>query len=53
MAIVDEIYGRWGNGTLRPASVPADPIWKIQPDAELKQYYSTKRILQKKPKPAT
>lgn len=30
MSVLDEINGRWGRGTLRAASIPADPDWAMR-----------------------
>lgn len=30
MGVLDQINGRWGKGTLRPASVPSTPAWRMQ-----------------------
>ncbi|SIR45676.1 Y-family DNA polymerase [Pseudomonas sp. A214] len=32
MAVLDQINGRWGRGTLRAASVPGDPQWAMRRD---------------------
>ncbi|WP_311969691.1 translesion error-prone DNA polymerase V subunit UmuC [Pseudomonas baltica] len=32
MGVLDEINGRWGRGTLRAASVPAQPEWAMRRD---------------------
>ncbi|WP_460091758.1 Y-family DNA polymerase [Pseudomonas sp. S2_E02] len=41
MGILDEINGRWGRGTLRAASVPADPQWSMRRDL-MSQSFTTK-----------
>lgn len=30
MGVLDQINGRWGQGTLRSASVPANPAWTMR-----------------------
>jgi len=30
MEVLDKVNGRWGRGTLRPASVPIDPAWQMR-----------------------
>jgi DNA polymerase V len=30
MAVLDQVNGRWGSGTLRSASVPANPNWGMR-----------------------
>jgi DNA polymerase V len=30
MTVLDQINGRWGRGTLRPASVPINPDWGMR-----------------------
>lgn len=41
MGVLDEINGRWGRGTLRAASVPADPQWSMRRDL-MSQSFTTK-----------
>ena len=41
MGVLDEINGRWGRGTLRAASVPADPEWAMRRDL-MSQSFTTK-----------
>ncbi|MEZ1317029.1 translesion error-prone DNA polymerase V subunit UmuC [Pseudomonas fluorescens] len=41
MAVLDQINGRWGRGTLRAASVPSDPEWGMRRDL-LSPSYTTK-----------
>jgi len=41
MGVLDEINGRWGRGTLRAASVPADPDWAMRREM-MSQSYTTK-----------
>jgi DNA polymerase V len=41
MAVLDEINGRWGRGTLRAASVPSNPDWGMRRDM-MSQSYTTK-----------
>jgi DNA polymerase V len=41
MAVLDEINGRWGRGTLRAASVPRDPEWGMRREM-MSQSYTTK-----------
>lgn len=41
MAVLDEINGRWGRGTLRAASVPANPDWGMRREM-MSQSYTTK-----------
>ncbi|WP_296187907.1 Y-family DNA polymerase [Pseudomonas sp. UBA1879] len=41
MSVLDEINGRWGRGTLRAASVPADPPWAMRRDL-MSQSFTTK-----------
>jgi len=41
MAVLDEINGRWGRGTLRAASVPRDPDWGMRREM-MSQSYTTK-----------
>jgi DNA polymerase V len=41
MSVLDEINGRWGRGTLRAASVPADPAWAMRRDL-MSQSFTTK-----------
>ncbi|KPU61970.1 hypothetical protein AN403_6065 [Pseudomonas fluorescens] len=41
MAVLDQINGRWGRGTLRPASVPTNPEWGMRREM-LSQSYTTK-----------
>jgi len=40
MGVLDEINGRWGRGTLRAASVPADPDWAMRREM-MSQSYTT------------
>lgn len=41
MAVLDQINERWGSGTLRAASVPANPIWGMRREM-MSQSYTTK-----------
>ncbi len=41
MAVLDQINGRWGTGTLRAASVPANPDWGMRREM-MSQSYTTK-----------
>lgn len=41
MAVLDQINGRWGRGTLRTASVPLDPDWGMRREM-MSQSYTTK-----------
>jgi DNA polymerase V len=41
MAVLDEINGRWGRGTLRPANVPTNPDWGMRREM-MSQSYTTK-----------
>lgn len=41
MAVLDEINGRWGMGTLRAASVPKNPDWGMRREM-MSQSYTTK-----------
>lgn len=41
MAVLDEINGRWGRGTLRAASVPSNPDWGMQREM-MSQSYTTR-----------
>jgi len=41
MGVLDEINVRWGRGTLRAASVPADPDWAMRREM-MSQSYTTK-----------
>ncbi|MGV8920180.1 MAG: DUF4113 domain-containing protein, partial [Pseudomonas sp.] len=41
MGVLDEINGRWGRGTLRPACVPTDPQWGMRRDF-MSQSYTTR-----------
>lgn len=41
MGVLDEINARWGRGTLRAASVPADPGWAMRRDL-MSQSYTTR-----------
>ncbi|SCZ47306.1 MULTISPECIES: translesion error-prone DNA polymerase V subunit UmuC [unclassified Pseudomonas] len=41
MAVLDQINGRWGRGTLRSASVPDDPDWGMRREM-MSQSYTTK-----------
>ncbi len=41
MGVLDEINERWGRGTLRAASVPADPGWGMRRDL-MSQSFTTK-----------
>lgn len=38
MGVLDEINSRWGRGTLRAGSVPADPQWAMRRDLMSKSY---------------
>ena len=39
-AVLDEINGRWGRGTLRAASVPSNPDWGMRREM-MSQSYTT------------
>lgn len=41
MTVLDEINGRWGRGTLRSASIPANPEWGMRREM-MSQSYTTK-----------
>lgn len=41
MAVLDEINGRWGRGTLRSASVPSNPDWGMRREM-MSQNYTTR-----------
>ncbi|KHA73092.1 DNA polymerase V subunit UmuC [Pseudomonas chlororaphis] len=41
MAVLDEINGRWGRGTLRAASVPSNPAWGMRREM-MSQSYTTR-----------
>ncbi|WP_095139934.1 translesion error-prone DNA polymerase V subunit UmuC [Pseudomonas sp. Irchel s3a10] len=41
MAVLDEINGRWGRGTLRAASVPSNPSWGMRQEM-MSQSYTTR-----------
>ncbi|WPP02572.1 translesion error-prone DNA polymerase V subunit UmuC (plasmid) [Pseudomonas sp. HR96] len=41
MGVLDEINGRWGRGTLRAASVPANPDWAMRREL-MSQSYTTR-----------
>ncbi len=41
MAVLDQVNGRWGRGTLRSASVPLNPDWGMRRDM-MSQSYTTK-----------
>ena len=41
MAVLDQINGRWGRGTLRAASVPSNPDWRMRREM-MSQSYTTK-----------
>jgi DNA polymerase V len=41
MSVLDEINGRWGRGTLRTASVPANPDWAMRREL-MSQSYTTR-----------
>ncbi|MEJ5056815.1 MULTISPECIES: translesion error-prone DNA polymerase V subunit UmuC [unclassified Pseudomonas] len=41
MAVLDQINGRWGRGTLRAASVPSKPDWGMRREM-MSQSYTTK-----------
>ena len=41
MAVLDQINGRWGRGTLRAASVPKNPDWGMRREM-MSQSYTTK-----------
>lgn len=41
MAVLDEINGRWGRGTLRSASVPSNPDWGMRREM-MSQSYTTR-----------
>lgn len=38
MAVLDEINGRWGRGTLRAASVPIKPDWGMRREMMSQSY---------------
>jgi DNA polymerase V len=38
MGVLDEINGRWGRGTLRAASVPAEPEWAMRRELMSRSY---------------
>ncbi|MEX3776192.1 DUF4113 domain-containing protein [Pseudomonas sp. MYb118] len=40
MAVLDRINGKWGRGTLRAASVPATPDWRMRREL-MSQSYTT------------
>lgn len=41
MGVLDKINNRWGRGTLRAASVPANPDWAMRREM-MSQSYTTK-----------
>jgi len=41
MAVLDQINGRWGRGTLRSASVPTHPEWAMRREM-MSQSYTTR-----------
>ncbi|TWD49514.1 translesion error-prone DNA polymerase V subunit UmuC [Pseudomonas sp. SJZ131] len=41
MAVLDQVNGRWGRGTLRAASVPSNPDWGMRREM-MSQSYTTK-----------
>ncbi|MNW16645.1 DNA polymerase V subunit UmuC [compost metagenome] len=41
MAVLDQINGRWGRGTLRAASVPTNPDWGMRREM-MSQSYTTR-----------
>ncbi len=41
MTVLDQINKRWGKGTLRAASVPANPVWGMRREM-MSQSYTTK-----------
>lgn len=41
MTVLDQINKRWGRGTLRSASVPADPEWGMRREM-MSQSYTTR-----------
>lgn len=41
MGVLDAINGRWGRGTLRPATVPTNPDWGMRRDM-MSQSYTTR-----------
>lgn len=41
MGVLDQINGRWGRGTLRSASVPANPAWAMRREL-MSQSYTTR-----------
>jgi len=41
MGVLDQINGRWGRGTLRSASVPANPDWAMRRE-QMSQSYTTR-----------
>jgi len=41
MSVLDEINGRWDRGTLRTASVPANPDWAMRREL-MSQSYTTR-----------
>ncbi|AUA35246.1 MULTISPECIES: DUF4113 domain-containing protein [Pseudomonas] len=40
MPVLDQINGRWGRGTLKVATVPVAPDWRMKRDL-LSQRYTT------------
>lgn len=38
MSVLDDINGRWGRGTLRPARVPAQPGWRMKREMKSPSY---------------
>ncbi|MCF5099096.1 DUF4113 domain-containing protein, partial [Pseudomonas gessardii] len=41
MAVLDQVNGRWGRGTLRSASVAANPNWGVRRE-KMSRSYTTK-----------
>ncbi|NWC16539.1 hypothetical protein CCU68_32735 [Pseudomonas gingeri NCPPB 3146 = LMG 5327] len=41
MAVLDQINGRWGRGTLRTAGVPTNPDWGMRREM-MSQSYTTR-----------
>ena len=41
MAVLDQINGRWGRGTVRAASVPINPVWGMRREM-MSQSYTTR-----------
>ncbi len=49
MSVLDEINGRWGRGTLRPARVPLEPEWGMRREFLSPRYTTDWRGLWKVP----